>query len=70
MIIDVHAHFLPQAILDSLTTGAAAFPNVRTIAENDSVRFAFAGHQPTRPVTGKLRETADRHGWLRLGTGN
>ena len=65
MIIDIHAHYLPQSILDGLTAGAAAFPNVQTIAENGSFRFAFAGHEPTRPVMGKLRETVDRHAWLR-----
>lgn len=65
MIIDVHAHYLPQSAIDSLVAGHKAFPSVTVQAAGGSVAFAFAGHAPTRPVMGRLRETEERFEWMR-----
>lgn len=64
MNIDTHAHFLPQSTIDALTSGSREFPGVTTQPQGDSVRFSFAGSDPTRPVMGKLRETEQRLQWM------
>jgi aminocarboxymuconate-semialdehyde decarboxylase len=60
MIIDTHAHYLPQCTVDTLTGGARQFPNVAATAEGDSARLSFGGGKPTRPIMGNLRGTAHR----------
>lgn len=64
MIIDTHAHYLPQASIDALTSQARTFPNVEAAPDGSSVRFSFAGSEPTRPVMGKLRELDERLTWM------
>lgn len=64
MIVDIHAHFAPQKMLDALASGAARFANVELLHEGDSYKLAFAGRPPTRPVNAKLRETDLRQAWL------
>lgn len=55
MIIDMHAHSLPQATLDALAEGARRFPSVVLTRDEDKHRLSFAGHPATRPVAPKLR---------------
>jgi aminocarboxymuconate-semialdehyde decarboxylase len=50
LIIDAHAHFVPQSLLDDLTSQRRVFPSVKVAVENGGVRFAFAGQEPKRPV--------------------
>lgn len=64
MIIDTHAHFAPQPMLDALVSGAASFPNVELTHEGDIYKLAFAGNPPTRPISPKLRETELRRGFM------
>ena len=64
MNIDTHAHYLPQSSLDALTAGSRHFAGVEALADGDSIRLAFAGGAPTRPVMGKLRETESRLKWM------
>jgi aminocarboxymuconate-semialdehyde decarboxylase len=60
MIIDTHAHYLPQSTLDALLRGARDFPSIEALSDDKSIRLAFAGGKPTRPVMGNLRGTAHR----------
>lgn len=60
MIIDTHAHYLPQATVDTLTSGTRRFANVEAVAEGESARLSFAGGKPTRPIMGNLRGTDHR----------
>ena len=64
MIVDIHAHFAPQKMLDALVSGAASFANVELLHEGDNYKLAFAGRPPTRPVNAKLRETDLRQAWM------
>ncbi len=65
MIIDTHAHILPQGTLDALAARPGAFPSVELLAdEGAGPRLAFAGGAPTRPVMAKLREFEPRLGFM------
>ncbi|MAF49019.1 MAG: amidohydrolase family protein [Rhodospirillales bacterium] len=64
MIIDTHAHFTPQAMLDALLKEAARFPSVETLHQDGDYKLAFAGGAPTRPISPKLRDTEQRLGWM------
>jgi aminocarboxymuconate-semialdehyde decarboxylase len=65
VIVDVHAHFVPQKMLDALAGGRVSFPNVELLHEGDSFKLGFAGGPLTRPVNPKLREADNRHAWMR-----
>jgi aminocarboxymuconate-semialdehyde decarboxylase len=64
MIIDAHAHFVPQALLDEVTSLRRAFPSVKVEADNSGVRFAFAGQEAKRPVPGGMSDVERRRNWL------
>ena len=63
MIIDAHAHFVPQALLDEALT-QRAFPSVKVVTENGGVRFAFAGQEAKRPVPAGMSDVERRRKWL------
>jgi aminocarboxymuconate-semialdehyde decarboxylase len=63
MIIDAHAHFVPQALLDEALT-QRSFPSVKAATENGSVRFAFAGQEAKRPVPAGMSDVERRRKWL------
>lgn len=64
MIIDVHAHYVPQALLDDLKAQKRLFPSVRTQEEKGGVCLAFGGGAFTRPVMGRLSDLDQRKKWL------
>jgi len=64
MIVDVHAHYIPQKMLDDLSSGRASFPNVELLHEGDVFKLGFAGGALTRPIMPKLRETEIRQSWM------
>jgi aminocarboxymuconate-semialdehyde decarboxylase len=64
MIVDCHAHFVPAALLESLKAERRLFPSVELMAEGGGTRLAFAGQAPTRPVSPKLSDLAERRKWL------
>ena len=55
MIIDTHAHLLPQSTLEALRNLAKDFPSVDLIEKDEKFQLAFAGGEPTRPIMPKLR---------------
>ena len=63
MIIDAHAHFVPQTAIDEALT-QKAFPSVTAVNENGGIRFAFAGQDPKRPVPAGMSDVARRRNWL------
>jgi aminocarboxymuconate-semialdehyde decarboxylase len=63
MIIDMHSHFVPQALLDDLAT-QRAFPSVKTTMEKGGLRMSFAGNKPTRPVMPLMSDVGKRREWL------
>jgi hypothetical protein len=64
MIIDCHAHLVPQSLFDAIQAAKANFPSVKLIEEGGSLGFAFAGNKPTRPVSKPLSDMAARLQWL------
>ena len=64
MIIDTHAHYAPQRMLDALIAQVGDFPNVELMHEGETYKLAFADGTPTRPIAPKLREADMRHAWM------
>jgi aminocarboxymuconate-semialdehyde decarboxylase len=63
MIVDAHAHFVPQALLDD-ALAQRSFPSVKAFRENGVVRFAFAGQEAKRPVPAGMSDVERRRQWL------
>ncbi|HEX2215301.1 MAG TPA: amidohydrolase family protein [Xanthobacteraceae bacterium] len=64
MIIDSHAHLVPQELLDQIRKQQAHFPSVRIVEEGGSLAFAFADGKPTRPVSKPLSDVPARLAWM------
>lgn len=64
MIIDTHAHMLPQSTLDALAARPGQFPSVSLIRDGAEMRLAFAGGRPTRPIMPGLRNFGPRQQFL------
>jgi len=64
MIVDIHAHFVPQQMLDALASGRDRFANVEVLHRDGKYKLAFAGNAPTRPIMPKLRDCEMRKSWL------
>ena len=64
MIIDTHAHYLPQQMLEAMKSSAADFPSIDMMHDGDTYKLAFAGGAPTRPIAPKLRAGDTRLEWM------
>jgi aminocarboxymuconate-semialdehyde decarboxylase len=64
MIIDVHAHYTPQTLLDDLKSQRRLFPSLKVTPEKDSLSFKFAHGDATRPIMARLSDVAARRAWL------
>lgn len=64
MIIDAHAHFVPSTLIETLRAERRLFPSVKVLEDTGGVRMAFAGQEPTRPVSPKLSDIEQRKTWL------
>jgi len=64
LIIDVHAHFVPKCLYERFDAHAASFPGVKLLRDDKGVRMQFPGTEPTRPVSPKLSDLADRRAWM------
>ena len=64
MIIDTHAHYLPQPLLDALGDKASHFPSIELMRDGDTFKLAFAGGASTRPIAPKLRDGEQRLEWM------
>lgn len=64
MIIDTHAHVVPQSLIEALRAERSLFPSVRLLAEGPLPRLAFAAAAPTRPIMPRLCDLATRREWL------
>src|SRR6202795_2539443 len=65
MIIDTHAHVVPQSLIDALRSERRLFPSVRLNTEGAAPRMAFAGGVPGRPIQPRLHDLAQRRDWLK-----
>ncbi len=64
MIIDIHAHYLPQYVFDRFDRDAAKFPGVQLQRDDKGARIGFVGKPLSRPISPKLSSLADRRGWM------
>ena len=64
MIIDIHAHYLPQLLYDRFGAEAAKFPGVQLLRGDKGLRLQFPGGEATRPISPKLSDLAERRAWM------
>jgi aminocarboxymuconate-semialdehyde decarboxylase len=64
MIIDIHAHYLPQLVFDRFEQEASKFPDVALKRDDKGVRIGFVGKDLSRPIMPKLSALADRRAWM------
>ena len=64
MTIDSHAHLVPPDLLASVRANSPKFSSLRLIEDGGSLAFAFAGSEPTRPVSKPLTDMASRLEWM------
>jgi len=64
VVIDIHAHCLPGALLDAARTESTHFPNIEFIEKDGATSLAFAGRPPTRPISSKLQNQQARIEWM------
>ena len=65
MIIDTHAHVVPDSMLEALRSERTLFPSVRLDAGGAAPRVAFAGGAPGRPIQPRLSDLSVRRDWLK-----
>jgi len=65
MSIDIHAHALPEEVLEAARAEAHRFPSVELIERDGAIALSFAGRAPTRPINPKLRQHPPRLEWMR-----
>ena len=64
MIIDTHAHMLPQSTLEALRSESNNFPSINLIESEEKYQLSFNGEKPTRPIMPKLRMFLERAQFL------
>jgi aminocarboxymuconate-semialdehyde decarboxylase len=64
MIIDIHAHYLPQLLYQRFDAAAAQFPGVQLLRGDKGTRLQFPGGEATRPISPKLSDLGDRRAWM------
>ena len=64
MIIDTHAHILPQSTLDELNKQTKKFPSIELLTKDDKFQLSFNQKAPTRPIMPKLRSIEARNQFL------
>ena len=55
MIIDTHAHMLPQSTLNEFKNQKKNFPSIELLIKDDKFQLSFNKKAPTRPIMPKLR---------------
>ena len=64
MIIDAHAHFVPQALIDDLVGQKHPARSVKVTVENGGVRLAFGSNDAKRPIPRGMETAEARRKWL------
>jgi aminocarboxymuconate-semialdehyde decarboxylase len=58
--IDMHAHFVPEALLDDLAAKRHSFPSISATGRKDAVRIAFGSQEPKRPMPAAMSDVDRR----------
>ncbi len=64
LVVDIHAHFIPKALYERYDSRASSFPGAKLLRDEKGRRFQFPGTEPTRPVSPKLSDLAERRAWM------
>ena len=64
LVIDIHAHFIPKQLYERFDANAAKFPGVKLLRDGKGNRLQFNGGEPTRPISPKLSDLAERRAWM------
>jgi aminocarboxymuconate-semialdehyde decarboxylase len=64
LVIDIHAHFIPKQLYERFDANAAKFPGVKLLRDGNENRLQFNGGEPTRPISPKLSDLAERRAWM------
>lgn len=64
MIIDIHAHYLPQELYQRFDAEQSKFPGVQLLRSDKALRLKFPGGEATRPISPKLSDLAERRAWM------
>jgi aminocarboxymuconate-semialdehyde decarboxylase len=64
MIIDVHGHLVPPALLAAIRKERGRFPSLRLVEEGSGLAIAFAGGKPSRAIMKGLSDAAARLAWM------
>ena len=64
LVIDIHAHFIPKLLYVRFDANSAKFPEVKLLRDDKGIRMQFPGSPPTRPISPKLSDLADRRAWM------
>ncbi len=64
MIVDCHAHLIPQSLMEQAQKDAGKFPNVKLNPAGESLGFQFASSKATRPAMKGLYDLAGRIAWM------
>ena len=62
--VDIHAHLVPQDLLEDLASGRIRFPNVEVSPHEATHVVTFCGGAPTRPISAGLTDPTKRAQWL------
>lgn len=64
IVVDIHAHFVPQLLYERFDANAKKFPEVKLMRDEKGIRMQFPGSEPTRAISPKLSDLADRRAWM------
>ena len=66
MIIDAHAHLVPEALLAEIKARQAEFPSVSLVSKHEAdLAFSFCDKSSTRSVAPSLQDVPARLDWMR-----
>jgi len=63
MVIDTHAHVVPESLIEALRSERRLFPSVK-LHDGAMPRMEFAGGGPGRPIQPRLWDLGQRRDWL------
>jgi aminocarboxymuconate-semialdehyde decarboxylase len=63
MIIDIHSHYVPQALVEDLKAQRHGFPSVKA-TNNKGLCLSFVGNKPTRPLMPLMSDVDKRRQWF------
>ena len=64
LVVDIHAHFIPKLLYQLFKENSSRFAGVRLFQDEQGNRLQFLGGEPTRPISPKLSDLADRRAWM------